>query len=119
RLNPLVHRNASTLSRHAYRTTLCRAEHLIADHVVGGENVLPGVAYFEMARAALSHALGHGAQAAPLHLSDMIWTAPLVVSDAAEVEIEIDAPDNGRICYRISRIPADGTPRIHHQGVAL
>jgi acyl transferase domain-containing protein/NAD(P)-dependent dehydrogenase (short-subunit alcohol dehydrogenase family)/acyl carrier protein len=120
RLHPLVHRNVSTLGRQAFRTTFTGSEAVLRDHVVGGEKVLPGVAYLEMARAAVADSLGDRVYGARLRLAQCVWTAPLAIGDrAVDVEIEVDAPEDGRIEYRVLSMGGDGTRRLHHQGVAM
>ncbi|WP_155985327.1 ketoacyl-synthetase C-terminal extension domain-containing protein, partial [Paenibacillus maysiensis] len=57
-LHPLLHRNTSDFSEQRYSTSLTGQEFFLADHVVKGQRVLPGVAYLEMARAAVELAGG-------------------------------------------------------------
>ena len=59
RLHPLVHLNISTLTQQRYRTQLTGDEFFLRDHRVrmptgSAVGVLPGVAYLEMARAAIA-----------------------------------------------------------------
>ncbi|MDD5274188.1 MAG: beta-ketoacyl synthase N-terminal-like domain-containing protein, partial [Methylovulum sp.] len=53
RLHPLVHVNASTFSAQCFRSEFTGREFFLRDHQVQGQKTLPGVAYFEMARAAV------------------------------------------------------------------
>ena len=55
-LHPLLHRNTSTLSEQRFTSTFTGEEFFLMDHQVQGQKVLPGVAYLEMARAALTAA---------------------------------------------------------------
>ncbi|MGH8077239.1 MAG: hypothetical protein ACREPE_07945, partial [Lysobacter sp.] len=62
RLHPLVHSNVSTLTQQRYRTGLTGEEFFLRDHRVRMPSgatlaVLPGVAYLEMARAAIVDAV--------------------------------------------------------------
>ena len=57
-LHPLVHENTSDLSGQRFRTRLSGEEFFLSDHVVQGRRVLPGVAYLEMARAAVARSVG-------------------------------------------------------------
>lgn len=113
RLHPLVHRNVSNLGRQAYRTTLSADAFYLDDHRVNGARVLPGVAYLEMARAALALALPADATHT-LEFQDHTWIQPVVVGDDVEadaeggVELTVvlhdsgDAADSGRwIDYEI------------------
>ena len=53
-LHPLLHENTSDLSSQRFRTRLSGEEFFLSDHVVQGRRVLPGVAYLEMAHAAVA-----------------------------------------------------------------
>ncbi|MGZ8239549.1 MAG: beta-ketoacyl synthase N-terminal-like domain-containing protein, partial [Methylobacter sp.] len=115
-LHPLVQRNTSTLYQQRFQATFTGAEFFLSDHIVQGQKLLPGVAYLEMARAALSHALGHEQQFHALRLNNIIWTKPLAVTDGAvEVAISLNAQANGSISYQVS----SGQAQLHNQGVAL
>ena len=57
-IHPLLQQNTSDLSEQRYQFNLYRSEFFLADHVVKGQRVLPGVAYLEMARAAVDQAAG-------------------------------------------------------------
>ena len=61
-LHPMLHRNVSDLSEQRYESRFNGEEFYLADHQVSGMgesavSVLPGVAYLEMARAALEQAV--------------------------------------------------------------
>src|SRR2546430_10668356 len=47
----LVQRNTSTLWEQQFSSTFHGNEFFLADHVISGQRILPGVAYLEMARA--------------------------------------------------------------------
>ena len=64
-------------------------EFFLADHVVKGSRVLPGVAYLEMARAALVRARGLDDRA-PLRLANVAWARPLVADAPVSVRIDFD-----------------------------
>ena len=55
-LHPLLHQNTSDLSGQRFSTTFTGQEFFLADHMVKGQRELPGVAYLEMARAAVEAA---------------------------------------------------------------
>ena len=57
-LHPLVQQNTSNLTRQRYTSSFTGDEFFLADHRVNDRRILPGVAYLEMARAAVEHALG-------------------------------------------------------------
>jgi acyl transferase domain-containing protein len=56
-LHPLVHENCSSFSGTRFRSRFNGEEFFFRDHQVQGVKVLPGVAYHEMARAAVEQAL--------------------------------------------------------------
>jgi polyketide synthase PksJ len=70
-LHPTV-LDAATGER-TFAKTLTGKEFFLRDHVVGGDRVLPGVAYLEMARLA-----GEMATGAPVGgIDDLVWAAPV------------------------------------------
>ncbi|MGO4774759.1 ketoacyl-synthetase C-terminal extension domain-containing protein, partial [Lysobacter sp. 2RAB21] len=90
-IHPLLHVNASTLRQQRYRSTFDGSESFLRDHRVRlregrVEHVLPGVAYLEMAAAAIADALpdafadtasGRAALSSGSHgrltLRDVVW----------------------------------------------
>lgn len=119
RLHPLVHRNVSDLGRQAYRTTLSPRAFYLDDHRVNGARVLPGVAYLEMARAAIALALPEEDTHA-LEFLDHAWAQPLVVDSDVELTIVLRDdgvdPDGGRrIDYEILT-EADAGDTLHCRG---
>jgi polyketide synthase PksL len=113
-LHPLLHSNTSDLSEQRYRSTFTGDEFFLADHRVQEEKVLPGVAYLEMARAAVERALPERPEAAVLDLRNVVWVQPLVVRDATEVHIALTPADDGRVDYEIYSGDV-----VHGQGSAL
>jgi NAD(P)-dependent dehydrogenase (short-subunit alcohol dehydrogenase family) len=111
-------------------TKLQGKEFFLADHVVETHRLFPGVAYLEMARAAIAQASGAGIGASQgIALHDVVWLRPLVVDEAREVAIELALEDSGEIAFAIaSRNGAEqtqGSPAtesanaIHSQGRAV
>ncbi|MBM0104580.1 SDR family NAD(P)-dependent oxidoreductase [Steroidobacter sp. S1-65] len=99
RLHPLVERNVSTLTRQRYRTRLTGEEFFLRDHQIrmpGGNvaRVLPGVAYLEMARAAVADAVPNLVEASLVAFEDVLWLSPLVVDSERDVYIDIDAGED-------------------------
>src|SRR6201991_1400189 len=126
-LHPLLHAHTSDLSVQRFCSRFDGSEFFLSDHVVQGDRVLPGVAYLEMARAAVARAAGDAAggdAAEPfgVRFKDVVWVRPLVVGDAArEVAIELVAQDGGEIAYEIVSRAADDAgsePVLHGQGRA-
>src|SRR5260370_28694640 len=71
-LHPLLHRNTSDLSEQRYSSIFTGEEFFLVDHQVkvdghASQRVLPGVAYLEMARAAIEHAV-------PVHPESTVLT---------------------------------------------
>ncbi|WP_328877591.1 non-ribosomal peptide synthetase [Streptomyces sp. NBC_00299] len=75
RLHPtLLDANVSTFGEQRFAKTLTGQEFFLRDHVVGGDLVLPGVAYLEMGR--LSGELAAGG--VPVRgIDDLVWAAPV------------------------------------------
>ncbi|MBP6800303.1 MAG: SDR family NAD(P)-dependent oxidoreductase, partial [Zoogloea sp.] len=119
-LHPLVQSNSSTLEGQRYSSTFTGEEFFLAQHVVQGRKVLPGVAYLEMAREALSRAGAFEGQAGVqgVRLSNVVWARPIVVDGkAVTVHIgldELQAQGPGRIGYEIYGEQGE----LHSQGVA-
>ncbi|WP_327320425.1 SDR family NAD(P)-dependent oxidoreductase [Streptomyces sp. NBC_01235] len=112
-LHPLVHANTSMLGTTRFTTTLTGEEFFLADHVVGGRSLLPGVVSLEMARAAVCLALDEGEQS--LRLRNVTWPRP-VISDGTPVTLRITLSDtpSGAIGFAIHGEDAV----VHCQGEA-
>ncbi|MCU7925179.1 MAG: SDR family NAD(P)-dependent oxidoreductase [Candidatus Thiodiazotropha sp. (ex Dulcina madagascariensis)] len=120
-LHPLVQQNTSDLVEQRYSSVFSGKEFFLEHHKVQGQRLLPGVAYLEMACAAVVRAAGvHGDNR--IILKNVIWAQPIVV-DKAPVKIHVGLfPEvNGGIAYEIySDAGANGGERlIHSQGNAV
>jgi polyketide synthase PksN len=113
-LHPLLHGNTSDLLEQRYGSTFTGEEFFLAEHQVTGQKVLPGVAYLEMARAAIEHAAARP-ESTVLELRDIVWTQPIVVKDATQVSIALSTSDNDEIDYEIY----SGLETVHCQGRAV
>ncbi|HWU90309.1 MAG TPA: SDR family NAD(P)-dependent oxidoreductase [Kofleriaceae bacterium] len=119
RLHPLLQRNTSTLAQQRFTSTFDGHERFLTDHVVDAGKVLPGVAYLEMARAAVEHAAAR--REGCLVLTDVLWMRPIVVRDRSEVHIGLSGDEAGPIevrVYSASRNERDGQAVIHAQARA-
>src|SRR5213080_3551855 len=101
-LHPLLHRNTSDLSEQRYGSTFTGEEFFLADHQVVGEGqrcqkVLPGVAYLEMARAAVEQAWRHRPETSILELHNTVWAQPMVVQQKQQVSIAVWANEDEQI----------------------
>ncbi|WP_071642516.1 SDR family NAD(P)-dependent oxidoreductase [Paenibacillus polymyxa] len=119
-LHPLLQENTSDLAGQRYSSTFWGTEPFLRDHVVQGAAVLPGVAYLEMARAAMESARGTQEQPGVLQLSRIVWSRPLQVEgDAVQVDIGLAVEEDGRICYDIyQETGVSGETVVYSQGQA-
>ena len=120
--HPLLHRNTSDLAEQRFTSTFTGQEFFLADHVVNGRHILPGVAYLEMARAAVQQAAGTlAAENTRIRLKNIVWARPIAIGDhPVQVHIGLYPEDNGEIAFEIYSDPEDGTePIAHSQGAAL
>ena len=137
-IHPLLQQNTSDLSEQRYSSTFTGREFFLADHVVKDKKILPGVAYLEMARAAVESALNvkksdadasgnliEGRQM--LKLNNVIWARP-IVADGETIQIHIglypgDGPlgeNDGEIAFEIYSLTENGQEDkvIYSQGSA-
>jgi len=121
-LHPLLHRDVSDLSERRFVATFKGREFFLADHVVAGDKVLPGVAYLEMARAAVRQAGAESERArADIRLKNVVWARPFVHGATPHsLYIGLTPEQDGRVAYRITSAPdADSESVLHGQGTAL
>jgi len=95
-IHPLLHCNTSDLSEQRYSSTFTGEEFFLTDHqvVVDGsanQKVLPGVAYLEMARAAIERALPARLESTALELRNTVWSHPIIVTQHRRVSIALAA----------------------------
>jgi acyl transferase domain-containing protein len=122
-LHPLLHGNTSDFREQRFSSTFTGREFFLADHMVKGQPVLPGVAYLEMVRAAVEIASASPAPGqAGIRLKNVVWIRPLVVThQPVRVHIALFPDDRGEITFEIYGGPAaDGQePVVYCQGSAL
>lgn len=115
-LHPLVHRNTSALGLQRYSAVFSGSEFFLADHVVRGQRLLPGVAQLEMACAAALLASGADAGAG-IGLADVAWLRPVVVAATPlEVHVLLAARSDGAIDFRICSQDPQAGEVLHSQG---
>ncbi len=103
-LHPLIHRNVSTFEEQKFSSRFSGEEFFFADHIVGTQKILPGVAYLEMARAAGELS----AKANVRVIRNCAWERPLVIeSDAKEVEVSL-APFKNEVKFAVRTAAGDG-----------
>jgi polyketide synthase PksN len=95
----------------------------LADHVVKGRPFLPGVAYLEMARAAVEQATGaFKRDQAVIRLQNVIWLRPIAVgAEPLKIHIGLLPQDNGEINFEIysQAEAADAERLVFCQGRAV
>ncbi len=112
-LHPLLHANTSNLDGLRLSARLRGEEFFLADHVVQGRRVLPGVAYLEMARAALAE-LSPAPEGAAAVLTNVVWSRPFALDDApASLHIGLVPHEDGRLAFSIH-----SDAGVHSQGSA-
>lgn len=120
-LHPLLHRNTSDFSEQRYSSTFTGEEFFLTDHQIRGgqgpQKVLPGVAYLEMARAAIMQA-SPNQESSILELRDAVWLKPIIVTEPRQVSITLSENSDGRIDYEIYSVEA-GQESVHSQGQAV
>nr|WP_240464227.1 SDR family NAD(P)-dependent oxidoreductase [Paenibacillus apiarius] len=122
-MHPLLHQNTSDLSEQRYSSSFTGEEFFLANHVIKGKRVLPGVAYLEMAREAVQQATGSTTEErAGIRLKNMVWAQPIAVTgQPVKVNIGLYPENNGEIGYEIyteTEVGSNG-PIVHSQGSAV
>lgn len=116
-MHPLVHQNVSNFDRQCYRSIFDGSEFFLSDHQVAGRKILPGVAYLEMARTALTDALDLAERA--ILIRNMVWAQPLVVEDQPRtVEILLQRESKGEIGFELSSKESAQVSTTHARGSA-
>ena len=117
-LHPLLHRNVSDLSRQTYRSTFGGDEFFLADHRVAGRRVLPAVAYFEIARAALRDASPEAiASGQAIELRHVAFAQPLFADDEAGLAVEVFEGDDSQFGFEVFGVDdAGGNAPLHCAG---
>jgi polyketide synthase PksN len=113
KLHPLVHRNTSTLQEEKFTSYFTGKEFFLADHVVAGKKVLPGVAYIKMARAASELAGLENIKS----IKNVVWMQPVVVEENHIQEVNISLyPNEDIIKYEVFISGAGGQRLVCSQG---
>ncbi|MEV0689369.1 SDR family NAD(P)-dependent oxidoreductase [Streptomyces sp. NPDC050388] len=135
RRHPLVQREAAAGGTDVavFGSTFTARAPFLRDHRVGGEPVLPAVAYLEMAREAVDRTLPATAGgASALCLENVVWSRPIVVRDEERTVHTVltggagtavdgsgtEADGAGRVSYEIRTTPpSEGAHVVHSRGV--
>lgn len=121
-LHPLMHQNTSNLSEQRFSSIYTGEEFFLADHVVKGQRILPGVAHLELARAAVEQAAELQDVPCTMKLKNAVWVRPIVVEDKPQqVHIRLLPEENGEISYEIYGNPdtAGEQSIVYSQGSAV
>ncbi|EKU96420.1 KR domain-containig protein [Leptolyngbya sp. PCC 7375] len=119
-LHPLVHCNTSNFSQQQFRSMFTGQEPFLADHVVHGQTVLPGVGILEMARFAIAQSVdGQARQSgyqSGYQLKNVVWLRPVVVpTGGLAVELGLTEQDDG-IEFECRTDTGETMPLIHATG---
>ncbi|MDX3229221.1 amino acid adenylation domain-containing protein [Streptomyces sp. ME19-01-6] len=115
RLHPtLLDADVSRGGERAFAKTLTGEEFFLRDHVVGGELVLPGVAYLEMARLAGELATGEPVRG----VDGLVWAAPVRVPAGGEHRLVVRL-DGDRAGTSFEVHSAEGGTRAHARGTLV
>ena len=122
-LHPLLQENTSDFEEQRFTSVFGGQEFFLRDHVVKQQRVLPGVAYLEMARAAVERSVGDlNDPHLGIGLKNVVWVRPVAVVDKP-VEVRIGLfpeVEENQITYEIYSQPEDSPePVIHSQGKAV
>ncbi|WP_220025472.1 SDR family NAD(P)-dependent oxidoreductase [Paenibacillus sp. S02] len=122
-IHPLLQRNTSDIYGLQFSSTFTGKEFFLSDHVIRGQKLLPGVAYLEMARAAVEQVSGSPEDKwTSIRLKDVDWIQPVVVGEeSVDVSIGLYPQDGGEIAYEIySKSGAtDKGLAVHSEGRAV
>ncbi|AJQ26211.1 amino acid adenylation domain-containing protein [Pelosinus fermentans] len=122
RLHPLLHQNTSDFFEQRFSSVFSGNEFFLKDHVVKGQRVLPGVAYLEIAHAAVILASGINEKQNSIKIKNVTWIRPMIMGDKElQAQIRLLPEENGDINYEIySQSALDGTAAtVHSQGRAV
>jgi acyl transferase domain-containing protein/enoyl-CoA hydratase/carnithine racemase/acyl carrier protein len=117
-LHPLLQRNSSDLEELCYSTTLTGDESFLRDHRIHSDKVLPGVAYLEMAHAALTRTWPKQSDTDIIELLDTVWLKPVVVGETLDLAISLFPLEDDRIEYQIHAPDLEQSADVHCQGLA-
>src|SRR5260370_12950137 len=101
-------------------------EFFLAGHRIGGERLLPAVAYLEMAREAVARAVGRSWEAGEgkaqnVGLRNLVWLRRRVGGqEPVEVHIVMLPEDGGEVGFEVySRASASAEEVVHARGVGV
>jgi polyketide synthase PksN len=113
KLHPLLDSNTSTLQEQKFTTILTGHEFYLVDHIIAGQQVLPGVAYLEMAIAA-----GQIAGERPVQkITNVTWSRPITLSEShVQANISLYPSKPGIVDYEVTTFGKEQQRQVHVQG---
>jgi acyl transferase domain-containing protein len=117
-IHPLVHRNTSTFHYQNYTSTFSGDEFFLNDHRVHGKKILPGVAYLEMARAAVADATAVNVNTTAMEIRNVVWPRPFLVSEPRQIDIRLMPVDDSNIDFEVYS-QENKSELVHCQGKVL
>jgi len=120
-IHPLLHTNTSDFYQQRYSTVFNGSEPFLSDHQVrlGESNymkILPGVAYLEMANAAVENALPNITETHCIELKNVVWMQPFFVNGDKEIHIALLTEDEENIQFEIYSNENEDQEIIHCKG---
>ncbi|WP_273323947.1 SDR family NAD(P)-dependent oxidoreductase, partial [Vallitalea guaymasensis] len=121
KLHPLLHENTSDFWEQRFSSTFTGQEFFLDHHRVGDNKILPGVAYLEMVRVAVSQAANVTDEL--IKIKNVVWIQPVIVNDdPVNINIRLYPKDDGEISYEIYSLSSgdntcdESSELIHSQG---
>ncbi len=119
-LSPLVHRNISANNDYHFVSSFSGDEFFFKDHLVNNQKVLPGVAYLEMARVAVSIARNCIREFTPISIENVVILKPFVLTkNRSEIHVGLNANGNNKFYFEIYSLDIDGEKEIFTQGMVV
>lgn len=116
-LHPLLHRYAPVAGLQQFTSVFRGSEYFFTGHVIQQKKILPGVAYLEMARAAIMHVLPPLPAGSTLQLKDVVLSQLLVAEDRPlTVHTRLVEDGAGDSSFKISSAGGDGQTILHCSG---
>ncbi|MCX8131565.1 MAG: SDR family NAD(P)-dependent oxidoreductase [Clostridia bacterium] len=116
-IHPLLHKNTSNLYEQRFTSTFTGQEFFMRDHIVLGQSVLPGVAYLEMARAAVEQSAEVCEEDwTGVRIKDVVWLRPVSLNEEpVQIHIALNAENGKKVNYEIYSKPREaGSGRVIH-----
>lgn len=115
-LHPLLHVNTSILSALRFESEFSGEEFFFKDHVVKKRKILPGVAYLEMAHAALTRVTESDSA---WRLKNLVWAAPIAMEEKAKhIGIELFPTADDQIEFEFHTLVEGKAQAMHARGLA-